>query len=509
MEDFNFDNVWRKALAEKLLKYKPDLVGITCMFTQTHRSLNLVCAEIKTLAPQIPLAVGGVHITNSLTDSNSEDRLIKDLGAEFYFLYECDVAFRHFAEVVNERKPVISLKQVALNINNKLLSFSGRMVPKGDNLNEIPAHDLMNPIELSKSGKVGSYTYLIPEKTRFSTILSNRGCRGQCTFCSVNNFNGLGVRRRSVQSVIGELLMLSNDFGVEHIMWLDDDFFYNQRESMLLLNEIVRKNIDITWDCSNGVIATSINNEMVACATESGCIGINIGLESGNKDILKSVKKPVSVEKFLKAAEVLLKYPQIFTKVFLIIGFPGETYRQLLDTIEVTRCAKLDWHLIQHLQPLPNTQMFGDMLDEGLIEGENFESIRHSTGAYGQVAKKSEKDQDLLSRDFKDAFNVKNLDVVIPKERLDDIWAYMNYHLNYSPLLSENRKEKLKQKLLHLQHIYKVIAPNDAMAMYFAAYLQKKIYGNTNEVLFTMLNETLNKSPQWKKRFEEFNLSVV
>jgi len=509
MKDFNFDNIWRKALAEKLLKYKPDLVGATCMFTQTHGSLYLVCTEIKTLAPQIPLAVGGVHITNGLTGSDSEDRLVKDLEADFYFLYECDVAFRHFVEVVNKRKPVDSLKQIALNINNNLFRFSGKMVPRDDDLDEIPAHDLMNPIELSKYGKVGSYTYLIPEKTRFSTVLSNRGCRGKCTFCSVNNFNGLGVRRRGVQSVIDELLMLSNDYGVEHVMWLDDDFFYNQRECMLLLNEIVRKDIGITWDCTNGIIATSINDEMAACATESGCIGLNIGLESGNKDILKSVRKPVTIEKFLKAAEILCKFPKIFTKVFLIIGFPGETYRQLLDTIEVAQCANLDWHLIQRLQLLPNTPMFSDMLDDGLIKGEDFESIRHSAGAYGQVARKSEKDKDPLSGNFKDAFNVKNLDVVIPRERLDAIWAYMNYHLNYTPLFSENRKEKLEQKLLHLQHIYKVIAPNDAMAMYFATYLQKKLYGKTNEELTAMLNETLNKSPQWRERFKEFNLSVI
>jgi hypothetical protein len=45
--------------------------------------------------------------------------------------------------------------------------------------------------------------------------------------------------------------------------------------------------------------------------------------------------------------------------------------------------------------------------------------------------------------------------------------------------------------------------------MYFAAYLQKKLYGKTNKVLFAMLNETLNKLPQWRERFKEFNLSVV
>lgn len=169
------------------------------------------------------------------------------------------------------------------------------------------------------------------------------------------------------------------------------------------------------------------------------------------------------------------RYPKIFTKLFLIIVFTGETYRQQLDTIEVTREMGLNWHLIQILQPLPNRPMFDTMLEAGLIDVGDFDAIHVASGAYGKVAKKSEKDQDLLGRDFKDAFCVSNLDAVIPREKLDDIWAYMNYHQNYSRLFSEDRSIKLKQKLLHLEHIYKVIAPNDSMAMYFVAYVYKKI----------------------------------
>ena len=44
---------------------------------------------------------------------------------------------------------------------------------------------------------------------------------------------------------------------------------------------------------------------------------------------------------------------------------------------------------------------------------------------------------------FKDAFNVSDLDAVVPREEFDNIWAYMNYHQNYMPLLNEQRPEKL------------------------------------------------------------------
>ena len=142
----------------------------------------------------------------------------------------------------------------------------------------------------------------------------------------MRNFNGRGVRRREVSSVIDELLMLREVYGVEHIMWLDDDFLYDRSESMALFNEMIQRNIQLTWDCTNGVIVSALTEEIVAAAAESGCIGLNLGGESGSEEILRQVKKPGTPKQFLRGAEILSRYPSIFVKVFLIIGFPGETY---------------------------------------------------------------------------------------------------------------------------------------------------------------------------------------
>ena len=108
-------------------------------------------------------------------------------------------------------------------------------------------------------------------------------------------------------------------------------------------------------DLSNGVIAAALDEEIVAAMAESGCIGLFIGMESGNKEILRSIKKPGTVKNFLNAASILKKFPQIDARGFLIIGFPGETFAQVTDTFEVAKEMALDWWNIQILQPLPNT----------------------------------------------------------------------------------------------------------------------------------------------------------
>ena len=125
-----------------------------------------------------------------------------------------------------------------------------------------------------------------------STVLSNRGCRAQCTFCSVRTFNGVGVRRRTVKSVIEELRRILNfEYGIDHIMWLDDDLLYNTKVSMELFNEMVKSKINLTWDATNGLIAAACKDEVISAARDSGCIGVNIGMESGNRKILKRNKK--------------------------------------------------------------------------------------------------------------------------------------------------------------------------------------------------------------------------
>ena len=46
-------------------------------------------------------------------------------------------------------------------------------------------------------------------------------------------------------------------------MWLDDDFLYNRHESLMLFNEMIKNNLNITWDNTNGVIAASCTEELI------------------------------------------------------------------------------------------------------------------------------------------------------------------------------------------------------------------------------------------------------
>ena len=65
---------------------------------------------------------------------------------------------------------------------------------------------------------------------------------------------------------------------------------------------MVKQDVGITWDASNGVIAASVTDEIMSAAEDSGCLGVVIGMESGNPEILRKIRKPGTVKNFIKAS---------------------------------------------------------------------------------------------------------------------------------------------------------------------------------------------------------------
>jgi radical SAM superfamily enzyme YgiQ (UPF0313 family) len=497
---FDFDGVWQAALADAIKEFEPDLVGVTCMFTMTHQSLHRVCDHAAGFG--VPVAIGGVHVSNDV------ERILDDIpSVSFAFVREADVAIRVFCDVVAGRQDVSSLGQLIVSGPEGRFHFLRDVRPTADEMDVIPAYESMETAELSRFGVMGNFHGFKPRETRFSTVLSNRGCRAQCTFCCVRNFNGVSVRQRSVDRVLDELAMLKNDYGVGHIVWLDDDLLKDEARAFSLFNGMVRRNIGITWDATNGLIAASCSKEMVRAMADSGCIAVSIGMESGNPTILRQVKKPGTIKNFVAAAEAFREAPEIHARVFLMIGFPGETLSMIADTINVAREMDMDWSGITVLQPLPNTPIYDSMVEQGLIKQSLGSSeVRFNAGGYG---KQDEIDLGirLASQDFARAFSSIPMDATPNADQLNDIWFYMNYHLNFHRLFSETREMKLQQQLLNLTALGDVISPEHGFALYFMGYIQHRLSGRIDPKLIARLKRKLDESPYWKDRLRAFGLS--
>lgn len=497
--EFDFDRTWKTELAAKLKDFKPDLAGITCMFTMTHLSLHRVADDVA--AAGVPVAIGGVHVSNDV------ERVLTDIKcASIAFLREGDNSLPALVDAANGTMPIEKLGQVILVDGATRHRFLAEVQPTAGQIDYLPAHDLVENLgEHSAYGVVGAFYWLRPKTVRFATVLSNRGCRAACTFCSVRNFNGLGVRQRSIGSVVDELERLRDVHGIGHVMWLDDDLLMDHPRAIGLFNEMVRRNLGMTWDATNGLIAFSCAEEVIAAAEASGCIAVNIGMESGNAKILNEIKKPGKVDTFLRAAEVFRKHEKIHSSVLLMLGFPGETMKMIFDTVKVARQMDLDWYRISPLQPLPNTPIYDSMLAQGLIKYDDTSQVVFQGGAYGRQAL-LEQGAGLSTPNFKEAFRHIPLNSKPTPEQITDIWFYMNYHLNFHRLFHESRPEKLRQQVANLTNLTDVISPENGFALYFLGVLQHRMGQKIDPKIVSRLRKRLDTTPYWKDRLEAFGL---
>jgi radical SAM superfamily enzyme YgiQ (UPF0313 family) len=99
----------------------------------------------------------------------------------------------------------------------------------------------------------------------------------------------------------------------------------------------------------------------------SGCYSIQIGIESGNNEILKQMRKNTTIEEALAACEVIHKHG-IELKTFFIVGFPQETEDTLNDTVAAMRKVKSNLLTYSIFTPFPGTDSFELCKEYGLID---------------------------------------------------------------------------------------------------------------------------------------------
>ena len=508
--EFDYLKEWQDSINKKIIDFQPDIIGVSCLFSVTHTSFKKVCKHIKTNFSDIPLMVGGVHVSHDL------EGVFKDLeGVDFVCMYEADLALPNLFNIINGKKEIEELAQFAFKSKEKIVSFKKRLVPDGHTMSVMPLYNKMDIKNHSKYGTIGSWHGMLKEGIVVSTAQSNRGCRASCTFCNVRTYHGKTVRHRTVDSVVDELLCLQNDYGVEHIVWLDDDLLKDHKRTLDMFNEMVRRNLKITWDATNGVIAHSLKKEeIVQGAFESGCIGLHIGIESGNPEILKQIRKPGTVDTFIAASE-------INTRALLMLGFPNETLSMIFDTIELAENINFDWANLSILQPWKGTPIYEEMADAGLIgdkEGtlktEDNEKAPYQLGTYsrqraiesGKIVEKSDFKE--IKNEFLNRIEAKSLDIIPSAKDLDNLWFYMNFRINFSRLLREFRPEKIYQQYRFLKHITTKTAPDNALIIYFFGLMEKRYLGKISDDTKKRLTERLNNSHYWAEKFEAFDLKL-
>lgn len=202
---------------------------------------------------------------------------------------------------------------------------------------------------------IHSYHRLIDGRPSVS-ILSSRGCPYTCTFCNSNVMHNNGtVRFRSPVNIVREIRQLKARWGVSSFRFQDDTFTLGVPRMRLITKLLKSENI--TFRCFGRV--DSCSEEMVRLLYEAGCRHIAFGIESGSPSMLNRMQKHQSVAD-IRSGIANAKAAGLIVRVYLLVGFPGETWDTIKKTADLMAECQPDEFIVYPLIPYPGTPLFHD-----------------------------------------------------------------------------------------------------------------------------------------------------
>ncbi|MBI5140274.1 MAG: radical SAM protein [Candidatus Vogelbacteria bacterium] len=197
-----------------------------------------------------------------------------------------------------------------------------------------------------------------------TTAMFSRGCPYSCAFCAMLETRKYipGIRYRSPQLITEEIEYLKRDYGLKCISILDEICFPpNRQQAILHLEAIARTGI--IWKGQSRV--DGVDEELARLAAQSGCVSMGLGVESVSQKALDIINKKVSIGRARETIRLLKKY-NIQTRVYMILGLPGEPEDIVKQTWDFIQETGPDVVTLSLFTVRPGTEIFNNPKRFGL-----------------------------------------------------------------------------------------------------------------------------------------------
>ncbi|MDA8140267.1 MAG: radical SAM protein [Desulfobacteraceae bacterium] len=357
--DAQFHDMGREQFVAQVAAYKPDYVGLSLLTSEYAETLDIAAGLIKKIDPAITVIVGGVHATTMpefVMRNHHIDYCV--IGEGEYVLRDLLLYFQGEGELPAEG--------LAYRHQEELIIQKAARVADLTRL-PWPAYDLVDySAYLSKVQR--SYSANNPPEFPFVRMVTTRGCPFGCLFCQVETIAGRKVRARDPEDVVKELLYLKKTYGIRSLVFDEDNLLMGPNDyARRLFSLMVEHKVGLKWIASAFALFL-LNDELLDLMKASGCVGINVAIESGNPRVLKEiVGKPIKDLERVPAIIDSITRRGIYCIANFIIGFPGETWDEIRETIAFAERCGADYVKIYGAVPLYKTRLFGLAKEKGLL----------------------------------------------------------------------------------------------------------------------------------------------
>ncbi len=210
-------------------------------------------------------------------------------------------------------------------------------------------------------------------------INTSRGCYFNFSFCVNKLFSHISWRSIKLELLFRMVEQLVKEYGVNHIHWMELDFFSSKTRVKKIMFWLIKQNFNITWDANCRIDNfEKFDDEFITLMKQSGCVYLTFGVESGSNKILKKLNKKLTREQVLNVENKLVKN-KIDHYFQFMIGVPTETKEDMSLT------ASLVYNLIRKnpylkeiygpniYTPYPGTDLYFEALKQGFVPPKKLE----------------------------------------------------------------------------------------------------------------------------------------
>lgn len=358
------------AQAAETAKHRaPDVAAFTCVSTQ-YPFIENVARAIRRVLPDAYLVIGGPHASLSPEDPAGSIFDAVCVG-------EGDEAMRELVGGLASGRHPSGIANMWLRQANGSIERN----PPRPFLQDLdglphPDRDMWLP-------------WVHEDHFDVPSVLLGRGCPHSCTYCSNHALRRLAsggyVRFRSPKSIVDEIDEVRRRYvSDDRCVYLEVETIAFDKGWTLELCDTLRRYNEtlpgpLSFFCNYRISRRSLDGEVFGALAAAGFGRLNIGLESGSERVRREVlNRDYSNDDFFRAIE-LARDSGLEVNIFNMIGIPGETLNDHMETVRLNREARPGYSYTSIFFPYPGTDLHKVCDERGLlsdVRGHRLERVR-------------------------------------------------------------------------------------------------------------------------------------
>ncbi len=328
------------AETERVKELSDDGVGMIALSTtwlsslEGAREVREAGKLLRSMAPDTPIIAGGVGVRKGyrarrLLNEGAVSDVSRSELSEKYLLIDpaLDRDFDAFVVAEGGEETLLAVASAVKN-NEDYKSCPNLALPVKTGYEFTRS----KPETLNLNSEIIDWSSYVKKLGGYgSPIRTGTGCPFRCGFCDFTEL--YKVRLRSVDSLISELKTIGNEGSGPHpVFFTDDNLAAGKQRLQRLAKTMVKENFNLNW---RGFLhADVIDKETAELLSAAGCRECFIGIESGDAEVLRNMRKKHTPEQAIRALEAL-DNAGISTMCTFVVGFPGECERSVHNTAQL------------------------------------------------------------------------------------------------------------------------------------------------------------------------------